>query len=268
DFADCKRKNKGTVSDVDAFCGWLKDKIEGNDPAFMQFIGKPEILLGFYRLEFLAKNLLGWKGIVLKLIDQEKAEAAIAGKPVWKKDPDAVLLDDHRWMHMWETTLKRGNNLFLSKAQLKELHDMVVAEMAERRLDSGLNHKTPINVSVLELGGGLEKFLKERKSFLVDPTFINLIGSSVLGKEDADLDLMFHSTRNEDYRDKFLETVPEELRKTVDFVWDAGDPNGPYIPAFELWAVPVKNPMPLEPRYTISPMAPIKPAQPTHAIDD
>uniref|UniRef100_A0A6M3M395 Putative DNA ligase domain protein n=1 Tax=viral metagenome TaxID=1070528 RepID=A0A6M3M395_9ZZZZ len=263
DFADCKRKNQGKVSDVDAFCGWLKHKIEGQNPIFMQFIGQPELLLGFYRLEFLTTNLLG-----LKLIDKEKAEAALSGKDVWKKDPDAVVLDDHRWMHMWEKTLSRGNELFISKQQLKKLHDMLVDEMSERRLDSGLNHKTPINVSVLELGGNLEKFLKERKSFLVDPAFINLIGSSVLGKEDADLDLMFHSTRNEDYRGKFLETVSEELKKAVDFVWDAGDPNGPFISAYELWAVPVKNPIPSEPQYRISPMAPIKPAQPTHAIDD
>lgn len=263
DFADCKRKNQGKVEDVDAYCGWLKHKIEGQDPVFMQFIGQPELWLGLYRLEFLATNLLG-----LKLIDKEKAEAALAGKDVWKKDPDAVILDDHRWMHMWEKTVSRGNELFISKQQLKKLHDMVVAEMAERRLDSGINHKTPINVSILELGGDLEKFLQERKSFLVDPAFINLIGSSVLGKENADLDLMVHSTRNEDYRGKLLETMPEGLKETVDFVWDGGDPNGPYIPAYELWAVPVKNPMPMEPRYNISPMAPIKPAQPTHAIDD
>ncbi len=183
---DCVRKNRDK-KDPDAFCAWLERKIEGRDPVFMQFIDQPEFWQGLYRLEFLATNLLG-----LKLIDKEKAEAALSGKAVWKKDPNAVILDDHRWIHMWEKTLSRGNELFISKQQLKKLHDMIVAEMLERRLDSGLNHKTPINVSVMELGGNLEKFLKARESFLVDPAFINLIGSSVLGKENADLDMRFH----------------------------------------------------------------------------
>jgi len=263
DFADCKRKNQGKVSDVDAFCGWLKHKIEGQDPIFMQFIGQPELLLGFYRLEFLATNLLD-----LKLIDKEKAEAALSGKDVWKKDPDAVVLDDHRWMHMWEKTLSRGNDLFLSKAQLKKLHDMIVAEMAERRLDSGLNHKTPINVSVLKFGGGLEQFLKDRKSFLMDPNFISLIGNAVLGKESTNLELMFNSARNEDYQIKLLETVSEGQKESINFIWGTRGPNGPFIPAYELWAVPVDKPLPLEPKYNISPMAPIKPAQPRHTIDD
>jgi len=262
-FNDCKRKNRGKVSDVDAFCGWLKHKIEGADPIIMQFIAQPDFLRALCRLEILATDLLG-----LNLLDQETAEAALAGKSVWKDAPDAVLLDDHRWTHMWANTLKTGKNLFINKQQLKELHDLIVAEMLERRMDSGIIHKTPLNISVMELGTNLERFLKERKGFLVDPTFINLVGSTVLGKEGADLDLMVHSTRNENYREKLLEVVSEDLKKTVDFVWDSGKPNGPYIPVYELWAVPVKNPKPMEPTYRISPMSPIKPARPTHSIDD
>ncbi len=254
------RKNP-KKKDPDAFCAWLKRKIEGQDPILMQF--KPEAWYALYRLELMATDLLG-----LKLIDREKAEAALGGKRVWKGDPDAVVLDDHRWLHMWAKTLSRGNKLFLKKKELVKLHDLIIDEFQNRGLDAGRNHKSPIKISPLELGGNLESMLKQRESFLLDESFISLVGSSVSGKENSDLDILFHTTRNESYKNKFLEALPEELRETVELLWEAGGPHGPHIPVYELWAVPVKNPKPLEPRYHISPMAPIKPAAPSYFIDD
>ncbi len=258
--ADCVRKNPDK-KDPDAFCAWLKRKIEGQDPILMQFA--PEAWYALYRLELMATDLLG-----LELMDREKAEAALAGKRVWKGEPDAVVLDDHRWLHMWEKTLSRGNKLFLEKKELVKLHDLIVDEFQNRGLDAGRNHKSPMKTEPLELGGNLEAMLKQRESFLLDEGFISLVGSSVSGKEGSDLDVLFHATRNEGYKHRFLEALPEELRESVELLWEPGGPHGPHIPVYELWAVPVKNPKPLEPRYHISPMAPIKPATPSYFIDD
>ncbi|GAH82784.1 unnamed protein product, partial [marine sediment metagenome] len=174
--ADCVKKNPGK-KDPDAFCAWLKGKIEGQDPIFMQFIETSELWYPLYRLELLASNLLG-----LELIDREKAMDALGGKKVWEKDEDAVVLDDHRWLHMWATTLKRGNKLFISKKQLTKLHDLILDEFQRRGLGSE-PHKSPLTIAPLELGGPLEAMLQQREGFLLDPQFINLVGSSVAGKE-------------------------------------------------------------------------------------
>ncbi|MCK4266955.1 MAG: hypothetical protein KAX31_06715, partial [Thermoplasmata archaeon] len=257
---DCVQKNPDKT-DADAFCAWLKRKIEGQDPIFLQF--KAEAWYALYRLELMATELLG-----LELMDREMAQAALAGKKVWKGKPDAVVLDDHRWMHMWANTLKKGNKLFLDKKELTKLHDLVLDEFQVRGLDAGTNHKTPLKIAPLELGGNLESMLKRRESFLLEENFISLVGSSVLGKEGGDLDILFRASPNEGYKHKFLEALPEELREAVELLWQPGGPHGPSIPAYELWAVPVKNPKPLEPRYHISPMAPTKPASPSYFIDD
>lgn len=262
DHKDCVRKNPDK-KDADAFCAWLKRKIEGQDPVFMQFARSPGAWHALYRLELMATDLLG-----LKLMDREKAEAALTGKKVWQDEPNAVVLDDHRWLHMWATTLSRGNKLFISKKDLLRLHDMIIDEFQRRGLDAGTNHKTPIKIAPLELGGSLEAMLKQREGFLLDPQFINIVGSSVVGKENADVDILFHTSRNQDYGAKFLESLPEDLKESIELLFEPGGPAGPYIPAYELWAVPVKSPKPLEPKYRVHPMAPIKPAIPRYLLDD
>ena len=45
---DCVKKNPG-MSDPGAFCGWLKRKIEGKDPIFMQYMGEPGAWYPLYR---------------------------------------------------------------------------------------------------------------------------------------------------------------------------------------------------------------------------
>jgi len=148
DFEDCLRSTshrKDPPSDPSAYCGWLKNKIEGTDPFFAELYASNKLdeIYGYYRLELMASRL--------NLMDREKAQRALSGEQVWKNDPDAVVLDDHRWLHMWANTLKSGNNLFITRKQLKELHDLVIDEFMRRQLDSGISHKTPMNVGPLEL---------------------------------------------------------------------------------------------------------------------
>ena len=143
--ADCVKKNPGK-KDPDAFCAWLKNKVEGEDPVFMQYLKQPGAWYPLYRLELLSSTLLG-----MELMDREKTAELLKGKNVWESDEDAVVLDDHRWMHMWATTLSRGNKLFINKKELLEIHTLVARHVrpdrcqpdAHRELHGGAAHTDP-----------------------------------------------------------------------------------------------------------------------------
>lgn len=261
DFKDCERKNQDK-NDPSGFCAWLRRKVEGGDPLVLSLeANKSEMLYGLYRLETMTANKLS-----IQLLTKEDALAVLDGDDIWKKAPSAVVNDDHRWIHVWAKTIERGDQLFISKAQLKRLHDLVVDELARRGMDSGLAHKSPLKFEALLAGDKMTAFLKNRQGFLLDPEFINLIGSSVAGKENPeDLDILLRSSMDKRFAEAFLKTIPKNLE--VDLVWDPIGPNGPYVPAFELWAIPVKSPMPKEPKFTVQPMSPMIPAKPSKMID-
>jgi len=270
-FDDCVNKvshKKDAPSNPKAYCGWLQSKIEGEDPVFFEIFEKYKewdvdlraTIFSYYRFETILVPSLSED-----LMNREKAEAALKGANVWKKDDDATVLDDHRWAHMWANTIKSGNNLFISRKELRKLHDKIVDELARRKIRSGIEHKSPMNVAPYELGGELESFLKSREPFLIDAEFINVVGSSVTGVDPQDLNLVFKTSKKE-YAESMK--VPAELSKLVDIILEDNGPQGPYIPAYELWAVPVKSPKPKEPKYNIHPMAPIPPATPSKALSD
>uniref|UniRef100_A0A6M3M916 Putative DNA ligase domain protein n=1 Tax=viral metagenome TaxID=1070528 RepID=A0A6M3M916_9ZZZZ len=258
DFKDCENKNQDKT-DPSAFCAWLERKVASGS---LELGAKtnPAMLYGLYRLELMAEALLG-----MELLTKENAEKALKGDQIWKSAPDAVVIDDHRWVHVWSNAVKGGGKSFLTKAQLRRLHNMIVDELARRRLDSGLHHKSPLPFGALKLGDKLSLFLASRKEFMLDPAFISLIGSSLAGKEDPeDLDVLIRASKHS----VFDETIEDILSgiKNLDLVWDPSGPNGPYIPAYELWARPVENSVPMEPKYLIQPMSPIPPAIPTREL--
>lgn len=238
---DCVRHNS-KMDNPDAFCAWLRRKIEG----------------GFF------ERTLG-----INLLTREKAREVLdTGVSAWKNDATAVILDDHRWIHVWANTIRSGNKLFLTREELHRLHDMVVDEMLARGLDAGVHHKSPLKMEVMNLGQkDISILIKGRKGFLIDDEFISVVGSSVLGREEGDLDLLVKSPRRLDYRSRIAENLPKDI-KDVDFVWQPDGANGPYIPVFQLYAVPVENPKMKEPKFRISPLSPIVPPQPSDTKDE
>jgi len=200
DFKDCMRKNQDK-KDPAAFCAWLEEKVSAADPVVLGWVKtKPAMLYGLYRLELMAESLLG-----MELLTKENAEKALKGDKIWKSAPDAVVIDDHRWVHVWANAVKGGGKSFLTKAELRRLHNMIVDELARRRLDSGLHHKSPLPFGALELGGDLSAFLSSRKEFMLDPAFISVIGSSLAGKEDAeDLDVLIRASKHSGF-DKIIQ---------------------------------------------------------------
>lgn len=262
DFKDCVRKNQDK-SDPEAFCAWLERKVKGQSSLVLKYLSeRPEWLYGLYRIEVLAEKAFG-----MNLLTEEKAKQALDGKDIWKDVHDAVVIDDHRWIHVWANSIEKKRNVFLTKAQLRKLHDLVVDEMQRRGMDAGINHKSPLPFGALELGDSISYYLGQRKPLMLDEAFVNLIGSSLSGKKDPeDLDILIRASKDPGYDKVIRDSLPEKLGK-VDLIWDPVGPNGPYIPAFELWLKPVESAMPMEPKYTIYPMSPILPAHATKEID-
>ena len=264
-FDDCVQSvshKKHPPSDPDAYCAWIRRKVEGGgDKFFLKVLADPYACYAYYRLETMLMPSLS-----VDLFTKEGAQQALAGKDVWKDEPNAVVNDDHRWIHVWADALKRGKTLFIGIKELEKLHKLVLAEMIKRGFESGKKHETPLTATMLLSGGKIEQFLRTRKAFLVDSEFINVVGSSVTGKI-SDLDVMM-KTLDKRYAANMRDTLPPELKNEVDMILEPSGPNGLYIPAYELWAIPTKEMAIKEPMYHINPMSPLPPAKPLYEIGD
>ena len=259
---------KNPPSDPAAYCAWIRRKIEGGDSHIMELLaaGKLDETIELYcewdwnnPMEDAEKKL-----VVKKLLTKEDAKE-ILENPSRLGDWDrAQLIDDHRWCHLWEKALKDKKNLFLTKQELRKLHNLIVEEMAKRAFDTGKEHKTPIDASILELSAPTFA----RRPVLLDPEFISFVGSAVLKEDPADIDLMLKCPPNEHYKKMLLETLDSGLREKLDLVWESSGPGGPYVPAYELWAIPTKALNLKEPKFEISPLSPILPATPSQRLSD
>jgi glyoxylase-like metal-dependent hydrolase (beta-lactamase superfamily II) len=273
-FEHCIRvvsHRKNPPRDPKAYCAWIRRKVEGGDAVVLEMLAAGNIdgTIKLYHQWLLDNPLEGLDASVMRLLTKRDAKRILDNAEVLKDWPDAQIIDDHRWLHMWENTLKDGKNLFLTKEELRKLHTFFVDEMARRGFDSGHNHQTPIKFSVLELAlSPLPGFVQGRKPVLLDNEFINFVGSAVLKDTPNDVDLMFRCSRNKRYKKALEESLPEELREQLDFVWESLGPNGPYIPAYELWAIPVKDLALKEPTFEIFPLSPTLPATPSMILGD
>ena len=175
-------------SDVDAFCGWLKRKIEGKDQLVLFYLSNEAVLRLLYSSEAMS---LG-SAQPMQLLTREHAQAILAKPETIRKDSDAVVIDDHRWVHMWGNALKDKKDLFLTKEQLRRLHQIYVDEFMRR----GFNHQSPLSLEINLMGDQLMAVLGQRQSFLVDPSFICYVGSSVSDKpHPRDVDVLFRSAK-------------------------------------------------------------------------
>lgn len=264
-FDDCVQSvshKKHPPSDPDAYCAWIRRKIEGGgDKFFLKVLANPYACYAYFRLETLMAPTLSFN-----LLAKEDAQQALEGVNIWKETPNAVVIDDHRWLHVWADALKRGKKLFITSMDLEKLHKLVLTEMIHRGLESGKDHKTPLKATMMLSGGKIESFLSSRKAFLVDSEFINVVGSSVTGKL-SDLDVMM-KTLDKRYANNMRDTLPVELKDEVDMILEPSGPNGLYIPAYELWAIPTKELRVKEPMYHIHPFSPMLPAKPLYEIED
>lgn len=263
DFQDCVNKNRGRVRDVKAYCGWLKHKIEGADELVLFYLQNETVLRVLYQEEA-AIELAG--GVMrLSPLTKEHAQAILAKPETIKRDSNAVVIDDHRWVHMWANAIRDGKDLFLTKEQLKRLHQIYVDEFMRR----GFNHQSPLHFEAFRLmGDSLKAILENRAGFRVDPSFICYVGSSISEKANPrDVDVLWRTTKNLEYKENYLESLPPNLRGGQNFIWEPGGPCGPFVEGYELWAIPKKDLMIQEPKYTIQPLSPFPPAQPKRNID-
>lgn len=302
---------KNPPKDPDAYCAFIKGKVEGEDPEYLELIAGvqktgeerakthfkisdeewnklspeekkkyieklpprgqqlQELFIQKYHQHLIDNPLEGIPDTeVMGLMNKDDAKRILDAPGDLKEWADAQLIDDHRWVHLWERTLKKGHNLFLNKNELRKLHDYIVQEMKKRGMDSGKDHKSPIELTVLEMSSPAQTTINNREAILLDPEFISIVGSAVLKQDPADIDIMLKCPHNEKYKQILLETLPTKYRDKLDFVWETTGPNGPYIPAYALYAVPVEKTELKEPKFDISPLSPILPATPTKLLED
>lgn len=276
-FEHCVRvvsHRKNPPSDPQAYCAWIRRKIEGGDREIIELLaaGNIDATIKFYHQWLIDNPLEGMKKSdleVKKLLTRGDAKRILDKPEVLREWEDSQLIDDHRWIHMWEHTLEQGKNLFIDKKELRKLHDMFVDEMARRGFDSGLDHKTPIKVAAIELiASPVSALLDARKPVLLDDEFISFIGSAMVKQDPRDIDLMLKCPKNMDWQKAVKQAIPAELTENLDFVFESSGPSGPYLPAYELWAIPKKTLTPKEPRFEISPLSPTLPATPTRFLNN
>lgn len=252
---------KNPPSDPHAFCRWLEKKITGGDPLIAKFLDNEEMLFSLYHSEAMGVNLLSEDTSVMKLLTKQHANQILKTPAQIRKDPDSTIIDDHRWIHWWAKALADKKELFLNREQLEKLHRIYVDEFSRR----GFDHKSPLEFGALHLSAStLQELLQSREAFLVDPEFINIVGSSVSSKAmPKDVDILFRGVKSDEYGTRYLESVPENLRDNLELVWESSGPNGPYLPVYELWALPKKNIEQKEPEYKIAIFTPFKPPNPS-----
>ena len=262
---------KDPPSDPDAYCAWIERKIKGGDSALMEFLAAGDLDAVIYLYsQHLIDNPEGPLSSIKKLMTKEQAKEVLASPSELSKWSRPQLIDDHRWCHLWAKALKDKKNVFLDEKQLRRLHDLLVQEMAQRGYDSGKNHKTPLEVGAMDFASSpVPGFFNARTAIMLDPEFLSLVGSAVLKEQPRDVDLMLRCPENSIYKEIVLKSLPDDLVSKLDFCWES-EPNGPYIPLFELWAIPV----PLEkvemkePKFDITPLSPILPASPSVILQD
>jgi len=199
---------------------------------------------------------------VFNFLSRERALEILKKPSVVDADPKEVILDNHRWVHMWESGIHRGNDSFLSKDQIRELHRILVEAMRNLGMDSGVKHDSPITFEALKLASPVVSLINNRKPLILDSEFISLVGSAVSNKElPSDYDLLIRANSKHEYDVNLAEMFPD---LDLDFIYQPSGPNGPYIPLYSLIASPIESPGIKEPNYTIQPMSPIP--QPTPGI--
>jgi len=167
-------------------------------------------------------------------------------------DRDEVVIDDHRWIHVWvankpsslvDQLKEKGYSL---EQGLRKLHEIYVNELRRRHYDheSPLKFQTPI---LHELQKGLREFMWRRGG-------VQWVGSAVKGKADpGDLDVVIRLNEPDDlFLSTFKSLIPEKWQPSIEGIWDARGSHGPYIEAGDFIFRPSKGDFKIEmPDYRI-----------------
>ncbi|HDN73723.1 MAG TPA: hypothetical protein ENG16_01695, partial [Archaeoglobus sp.] len=167
-------------------------------------------------------------------------------KDVKNYDPsklsDKVLLDDHRIVHAWWSSLQKGKILRhpdgsrITKEEVRRLHDLIVKELEKR----GFKHETPLEELLEKVPPRVKEVVKKLDDAVIIENFVSLIGSFVTDKKNPnDIDILLRFDKG---TPEFIErAVKVRIAKMLDDLKDSlhftADPEGPhddYVPIFDL----------------------------------
>jgi len=183
-----------------------------------------------------------------------------------ERDKDEVLIDDHRWLHVWASS-KPKNFVAELKAKdisfeqgLRRLHEIYVKELMRRHFE----HQSPLTFQA-PIVTQLQKTLKPF-SFRVGG--VQWVGSSVKGKVNPnDIDLVIKLDEEDPLLvDQLRAQFPENIKPYLEYIWDTRGAHGPYINAGDFYFIPTKEVKVSLPEYHIGVGDPILPAYPDDKI--
>jgi len=155
---------------------------------------------------------------------------------------DRVLLDDHRIIHAWWSSLQEGKELRhadgarITKKEVREFHEQIAKELEQR----GFKHSTPLEELLGNVEDRILNITDKLKDAVLIENFVTMVGSYTTEKEkpnDVDFLLRFDKSSPE-----FIERATKvRIAKMLDDVSEdfhfTGDPEGPhddYVPIFDL----------------------------------
>ena len=159
---------------------------------------------------------------------------------------DKVLLDDHRIVHAWWTSLLRGKKLYhengklITKEEVRHLHDLIVKELEKR----GFVHKTPLPEHLAQMPSRVKEITDKLKPAVLIENFATLVGSYITNKENPnDIDILFRFDRTSP---EFVERAAkvriakmlDDIDKEIHFTNDPEGPHDSYVPLFDLALIP------------------------------
>jgi len=155
---------------------------------------------------------------------------------------DKILLDDHRIVHAWWSSLLKGKKLYhadgseITKEEVKRLHDMIVEEMKKR----GFEHTSPLEESLAKMPSRVNDILEKLNDAVLIENFVSLIGSFITNKEKPnDIDFLLRFDRG---TPEFIERAAkvriakmlENIKEDLHFTTDPEGPHDDYIPVYDL----------------------------------
>lgn len=183
-----------------------------------------------------------------------------------KDDRDEIVLDDHRYVHVWATTKPQMLQEELKERKIsiemgmRKLHEIWKSELLRRHYehDSPLKFEAPM----------LEKLHSGLKPFRWRVGGIQWVGSAVKGKNDPnDLDVVIRLNEfDPDLLEKFKSQIPETWRKSIEGIWDSRGSHGPYIEAGDFWFQPAERMRVQIPSYKIKILESILPLFPSRKV--
>jgi len=162
--------------------------------------------------------------------------------------PDKVLIDDHRILHAWYSTLKKKKDYSLKNGWNAEdiwnAHKFVVAEMKKR----GFQHNTPLtpnppHLQSEEMSQDIS-FIDSFTDIVINDSFVSLVGSTIENNRlGNDIDVLIRMAEPTSFIRRAVETRMikmlneeyPELAGKLHFIWgDEPGPHDTFVPLYDL----------------------------------